>query len=177
MAKYDWEKAEDDYVYGYVDENGIRIQPTQKQVAKKHKIPIGTVGPYASKHKWEEKRKDKASQIQVKIDEKKSNYQAENIVLSDDKFEDAGEVLRRVSKKKLMQLEGDLEDPEKYVRAYDLKMLGDALKSAQDIVKTAQGEITERIKLDSDSNVNLSILDDEFNQRELEFMHHLIKKD
>lgn len=143
MAKYDWERLRAEYIYGYVDEQGQKIFPSITNLSERHNIPRGTIGSRASKEKWEQEKRAKSDRIKQKVDEKKTEFEAESIVLSDDKFQNTGEKLRRSIDLKINCVLLDLKEGE-YVKPYDLKMLGDALSSAQAVVKNAQGEILER---------------------------------
>ena len=173
MTRYDWEKIKEDFTYGYIDETGQKTFPTLKQLSTKYGCGYGTIRDHASKEGWSEDKDTQQTKINRKVEEHKTNREAQDIVLSDDKFENAGEMIRRVAVKKLEQIEGDLED-DKFVRSIDIVNVASAVKTGQDVVKTAQGEITNRMKIES-SNVNLNILDEDFQEKELEFMKKLIK--
>lgn len=160
MAKYDWETVEDEYVFGYINNEGQRVFPTHTELSKKHNIPRGTIGSRASKDKWEQRKQAASRKIKQKVDEKKSEYDAENIVLSDDKFESAGELIRRVAVKKLESLEEDLDDPDKFVRSIDIMNASNSVRIGQEIVKTAQGEILQRIGVETNNNGNDELLND-----------------
>ena len=150
MTTYDWEKIKEDFIYGCTDETGQRIDPTLKQLSTKYGCGYGTIRDHASREGWSEEKDKQRTKINRKIQEHKTNREAQDIVLSDEKFESDGETLRRITRKKMQRIEEDLDDDEraKNVRAYDLKMVGDALAQAQAAVKAAQGEILEKSKLE-----------------------------
>ncbi len=175
MPKRPWDKIKEDYIYGYIDNKGQKIYPRQKDLSKKYNIPIGTISDRASREEWTAKRNDKAKKIQDKISERKTEIEAGEIVLSDDRFESAGEQVRRVAVKKLEKIEKDI-DNDVHVRSIDIMNAANSVRIGQEIVKTAQGEILERVKVESHSNVKLNITDPEFMDRELEFANKLIQK-
>lgn len=156
MAKYDWETIEEEYIYGYIDDEGQRIFPSITVLSKRHNIPRGTVGSRAVKGKWEHKKNSTSNRIKQKVNEKKTEYEAESIIQSDDKFQDAGELIRRVAKKKLEQLESDIDSKE-FVRSIDIMNAANSVRIGQEIVKTAQGEILNRNQLETDNKHRLDV--------------------
>lgn len=176
MTKYDWETIKKDYVHGIKQEDGTKHFPTQEELCTTYGCAKGTLGTRASKEDWKGQREKISNKIDQKVAEKKTEREAEDIVQSDLKFENAGELLRKVTVKKLKAMKEDLDVDHRRVRAYDIKNCGDALKDAQDVVKTAQGELLEKTKIEIHNDTNLNILDDDFMSKELDFMKELIKK-
>lgn len=164
--KRDWDAIEEEMIYGIVSDDGKKEYLSLKDGAEHYNIPYQTFRTHAAKGHWLDKRGSHSTRVKQKVEEKKSEYDAELIVQADEKFQDDGETLRRVTKKKLKVMEEELDNPEKakYVRAYDLKMAGDALAQAQSVVKAAQGEILERSKVEVDGkgriDMNVSLLKD-----------------
>ena len=145
-------KIKDDLIYGYTDEDGQKTYPTVKEAAEWYNVSYDSLRRKAGKWKWKQKRKDHINKVAQRVAEKKKSEEiceteAEDIIKSDHRFQNAGEKLRRVINQKLDMMQTDL-DGGNYVKAYDLKMIGDALKSAQEVVKIAQGEITKRIQVE-----------------------------
>lgn len=178
MTKTDWELIEEEYIYGYINDEGQKIFPSINQLSTRHDIPRGTIGNHATKGNWAQKKEDKKDKIRQKVDEHKTEFEAQNIIQSDDKFEDLGQLIRRVSKKKLEQLEKDLDnpDPKVFVRSIDIVNAANAGRTGQEIVKTAQGEILNRSAIDQNTNLKVDLTDPDFQKKELEFMNKLIKK-
>lgn len=139
MAKYDWETIRKQYIQGIRQENGDKTYPTLQELCNTHGCALGTIGDRAKKEEWKTQRRKFSERIRKKVDEKKSEIEADDIVESDAKFESTGEKLRKLVDKKI----NIFLDTPRDVRAYDIKNLGDALRSAQEVVKTAQGEPLE----------------------------------
>lgn len=185
-----WKPIKKDYILGVIDNNGLKHFPTSNELAKNYPPSEGTIRNKASEEKWMEQRKSHKFKVTKKAIEKKCHvpsgmdpkeeeeaveHDAEAIVKSDEDCEATGEKLRQLVE---LSIDNDLTHVKAggYVKAYNLKMYGDALSSAQGVIKAAQGEITDRIKLDSNTDVNLTILNDDFQKEELSFMQKLIKK-
>lgn len=163
MAKYDWDKIREEYIFGYITPEGQKVFPTQRNLAERHNIPISTIGTRASKEKWEEKKRAKSNKIEQKIIEKKTTYDAESIVISDDKFESAGELIRRVAVKQLEAQEERIKLGE-YVRPIDSLNAANTVRIGQEIVKTAQGEVLNRNSIDQNTNMKVETSFDRVNK-------------
>lgn len=156
MAKYDWETIRKQYIQGKRQEDGTKHFPTLQELCNEHGCALGTIGDRAKKEDWKTRRRKFSEKIEKKVEEKKSEIEAEDIVESDENFESTGEKLRLLVDKKIDIF---LENPTD-VRAYDIKNVGDALRSAQEVVKTAQGEILERIGVETKDTSNDKLLND-----------------
>lgn len=185
-TKTDWDPIRKDYVLGIIDDNGLKTFPTHTQLSETYNVALGTIKNKASKEKWSQQKKSHKLKVTKKVIEKKSHnpnvdpeeeeeaseYDAETIVQSDADFEETGEKLRQAVKLDLeAYIQKGVSNP------YHLKMLGDALGSAQSVVKTAQGEIIEKIGIDQNTNLKVDLTDPNFLKNELSFMNNLIKKD
>lgn len=165
-----WDKINKDYVQGIPDKHGTKTFPTFDELSEIYPAKPGTIRNKASKEKWSQQRKNYKWKVTKKANEKKCNQQvlddpgdddeaaefdAENIVKSDKSFEETGEDLRIAVQNNLkIYIANNLNSP------YHLKMLGDALSSAQSVVKTAQGEIIERIGVETKNNTDDELLKD-----------------
>lgn len=162
--KIPWDNIRKDYVLGITDKNGLKTFPTYEILSENYNVALGTIKNRGSKEKWTQQRKSHKVKVTKKVIEKKSHspeivdideveadeaaeYDAENIVISDANFEETGEKLRQA-------VQADLETYLNFgvSNPYHLKMLGDALSSAQSVVKAAQGEILERIGVETNTN-------------------------
>lgn len=136
-------EIETDLIYGIVEPDGKKKYLNLKQSAEHYNVDYVALRKLAGKWNWKQRRESHRTKVDQKVEEKKSEYDAECIVQSDEKFQNTGEKLRRSIDLKIDGVLSDLEEGA-YVKPYDLKMLGDALSSAQAVVKNAQGEILER---------------------------------
>jgi hypothetical protein len=175
MPKYNWETIKNQYIYGINQEDGTKHYPTQEELCKIHGCGKGTIGTRAKNENWKGEKEKISVKIEKKVAEKKTEREAEDIVASDQKFESTGEELRKLIRRKI-KINNDLLDKGGSVRDYDLKNLGDALRSAQEVVKTAQGEILSHLKVEQNTNMDIDLTNAEFHEKELEFMNKLIKK-
>lgn len=162
------DEIKEEYIYGTIDKNGKVQFLSYQKIADKYKIRIDPIKKAGSKENWSALRKEHRSKTALKVAEKKSERTASSIVQSDDKFEDTGEALR----KKVQECIDTVPN----LNPYNLLNLSITLVNAQKVVKTAQGEIIDRIKVDSSSNVKLDITNPDFMNSELEFAKKLIKK-
>ena len=177
MTKYNWETIKKQYIYGIRQENGTKTYPTYKELSKIHGCAQSTLGDRAKKEEWKLEKQKISEKIGKKVAEKKTELEAEEIVQSNEEYRKGATLARKTAVKKLKQLNKDMDNPKTYVRAYDIKMATDALSQAQTVDLTAHDEVTKYLRVDSDGNVKVSILDDDFQERELEFMKKLVKKD
>lgn len=176
-TQYDWEKIKKEYVYGIETEDGKKIYPTFQDLCDKYGFALSTIGSRAkNKHEnWRKERKKVSEKIEKKVMEKKTELEAIDIVESDQKFESTGEALRKLIERKI-KINHTLLDKGERVRDYDLKNLGDALKSAQDVVKTAQGEAATITKNDHRvEGLDKSILNPDLMQAEIDYALKLIE--
>lgn len=156
MAKIDWVLLEEEYIYGYINDEGQKIFPSITDLHKRHNVPRGSIGNRATKGNWVQKKADKTDKIRRKIHEEKTEYAAQSIVQTDQKFEETGLLIRRVANKKLEQLEDDLKN-NVYVRSIDIMNTSNAVRIGQDIVKTAQGELTNKIGVEQSGKVTTEV--------------------
>ena len=167
--KIDWERICADYVQGITHEGQTKEFPTYKDLSERYKISEGTIKNKASEEKWTDQKKRYKYKVTKKVQEKKSHddshklqgmdpaeideaaeLDAEQIIKSKSRFEGTGEDLREAVQK---QVNIALQSPEK-VNPYHLKMLGDALKSASDVVADAQEELIERMDIRSSTGID-----------------------
>ena len=148
-TKTDWKQIEIDIVHGIVKEDGGRLYLSLKEASERFGVNYDSLRQKASKGKWLKKRDAYTTKVSQKITEKKSEYDAECIVQSDEKFEATGEKLRQLVD---ISIDNDLERAKagEPIKPYNMKMYGDAYTSAQSGVKAAQGEILEKSKLEID---------------------------
>lgn len=154
-----WENARKEYVQGITQDDQTKHFPTYNEVAKKYDLALGTVKNKGSTEKWPEQRKRYKFKVTKKAQEKKGHdlpgmdpdeldaaaeIDAEAIIQEDEEFEKTGSGLRDLVQEQIDLLKGKPA----MVNPYHLKMLGDALSSAQGVVKAAQEEILERGELE-----------------------------
>lgn len=152
------EQIEDDMVFGYLDEQGLKAYPTLKESAEWYNVSYESLRQKARKWNWKQRRQEHIQKVNRKVRQKKkseeiSEVEAEAIVVDDAKFNKAATKLRRAAVKELEDiLEGNqvlkvLDDGTiirgKKAAAYQLMNIGKALESAQKISKTAAGEPSE----------------------------------
>lgn len=168
-------EIKEEYIYGTINEDGKTLFLSYSKLADKYKVHESSIKRAAAPERWPQLRKDYRTKTELKIVEKKSEVSAENIVRSDDKFEDAGELIRRVG---VMQLEAQKEKIKagEFVRSIDTMNAANSVRIGQEIVKTAQGEILNRAGVEQNSNIRVDLNDPDFQDKELEFMNKLLKK-
>ena len=64
--------AQQDFVEGYLGDDGVRVYPTIAEAGRRHKIPRATVYRIAKEGKWQDKR----NELLTKVDEKRSEITA-----------------------------------------------------------------------------------------------------
>ncbi len=155
----DWKQIQKDYVLGITDDNGIKKFPSYDDLATKYKVSSGTLRNVGGPEKWSQQRKNRKLKVTRKAIQKKShkaeiiaagidpkdveeasNYDAELIVASDETYEKRGEKLGLLCELTIDNLTASIKKGG-YVKAYELKMIGEALKSSFEVVKLAQGEL------------------------------------
>lgn len=129
----------EDYLFGIVADDGVTSFPSLKSLSESYNVSLNTLKKRAAKEKWSQQKKDIGTKITEKVHDKKSEFSAEVIVKTDQKFENVGLKALRLIDKKYDAIEEKL-DSGKHVSAREFKDLGDALKSNFEVVKTAQGE-------------------------------------
>lgn len=183
-----------DLVRGYRDNEGKKIYPEVKDVAKWYNVSYGTLRKKVGKLNWQDRRTDYINKVNTKVQEKKerndeeiSDAEAEAIVVQDYHFNESANKLRRATDKEIdkiingeVYLYTDKDGNPVYGTPknapYQLMNAGKALESAQKISKTAAGEPSEISRIQSNQNVKLDITNPEFMDSELEFAKKLIKK-
>lgn len=163
MTKYDWETIKKQYIYGIRQEDGTKRFPTLDELCKHYGCSLGTIGSRAKKGEWKNERKKISDKIEKKVAEKRTEYEAEQIIQDQEEYRRAANLARDVAVKKLRQLNKDMDnpDPKVFVRAYDIKMATEALATSQSVGLTADEEVTGRTKVEVDGkqdlNVNLKV--------------------
>lgn len=154
MAKYNWKTIEIQFTRGTKKEDGTKQWPTLQELSEEHKIPRGTIDSTASRKNWQEKKERYQKKVQEKVDEKKSQIEASEIVEDDLLCESFGRKALKVAEKKLDKL-NELLDIDKWVSGIDILNTISAGNKAQEMIKTAQGDNAKRIKIESNSNDEL----------------------
>ena len=129
----------EDYLFGVVGDDGVTNFASLKTLAEVYNVSLNTLKKRTAKEKWSQQKKDINTKITERVHDKKSEYSAEVIVKTDQKFENVGLKALRLIDKKYDTIEEKL-DIGKHVSSREFKDLGDALKSNFEVVKTVQGE-------------------------------------
>ncbi|GEM_PF-4010107 len=145
--KYDWDKIRDEYIYGHMDETGQREYPSLGKLAEKHNIPLGTVKSRARRESWSKQREKAQLKLQEKIMDARAESVAEDMVKADMIFEQTAMSLTEVIMKKITQMDQDINE-KRFIRAIELSNTATALKNAQEVLRTAQGEDVNRVSLE-----------------------------
>lgn len=166
-----WNQIRKEYIQGITQKDQTKKFPTYKELAKQYPVALGTIKNKASEENWGEQKKRYKYRVTKKVQEKKGHdldgmdpaevdeaaeLDAEQIIQSKSRFEGTGEDLRKAVQK---QVDSANTHPER-TNPYHLKMLGDALKSALDVVANAQDEIIERNKTEIEGNVKTDVFSD-----------------
>lgn len=145
---------ETDLIYGIMQDNGSRKYLNLKESSEYYNVDYVALRRVAGKWDWKHKRERYRTKVDQKVEEKKSEYDAECIVQSDQKFESTGEKLRQLIELNLDKDIRTMQTDDGWIKPYNLKMYGDALSSAQAVIKNAQGEILERMEINNSTGID-----------------------
>ncbi len=168
--KYDWETIENEYIYGYQDDNK-KIFPTLSEISKRHTIPFETIRSRYYRHKWKQKKEETRIKIRTKVAERKTEFEAENIVHGNSLFENIGILGANIITSSLKRQKQQIAEG-KEVPTSDILNVGRAGEKYQQIMKRSQDEMVERIQVDTTvkASLNKGTVFDRVN-RTLEFMN------
>lgn len=170
-----WETIKRAYTHGLKDDNGVRYTPSLKELAEEYGIPEGTIYSRKSREDWEKYKVRFHDKVREKVENKKTELEATEIVEGDLLCESIGLKGLRLVSKKLDKLDELLEEG-KWVSGYELMNNMSAAKTAQEIMKTSQGDNVNQIRLEATQDVKLNITDPDFMDAELEFANKLIDR-
>ena len=164
-------KAQQDFVEGFLDNDGARVYPTIAEAGRRHKIPRATVYRLAKENNWQERRNHLLAKVEEKRTEISARTQADERALLDKRclqLVEAGlsQVAAAFSQAQEVRSNGILVDGRKYTMpASQLESLMRSLLNAQKVGKLALGEAQEIQKVAADVSVS-----DAFNElvREVE---------
>jgi hypothetical protein len=142
MAKYNWETIKRQYIQGIKKEDGNKTYPSYEDLSELHGPSKSTISSHSTSDPdgpWEEQRERYLKKVEQKVEEKKSEIEAENIVEDDLQCESLGRKLIKIIGKKLDLLEKKL-DADEWVSGIEILNTSSAARNAQEIIKTSQGE-------------------------------------
>jgi len=178
MKKYNWETIKRQYIHGIKKEDGTKIYPSYKDLSQLHGPSKSTISDHSTNDPegtWEEQRERYQNKVERKVEDQKSQIEAENIVEAELMCESLGRKIIRVVDKKFTQMERKL-DNDKHVPSIEILNASSAGRNGQAMVDDAQEKVTNRIKIDSNQYVKLHITDPDFMEQELDFANKLIDK-
>jgi hypothetical protein len=183
MVNYNWETIKRQYIQGITPEDGDKYYPSYQDLVDKHGCSKGAITSHSKKDKdgpWDKQRERYIAKVERKTEEKKSEIEAESVVESDLKFEGTGEKLRKGVELKIDEcieiLENNDPDDRRFVKASDFKYLGDGLRDAQETIKIAQGEISERIRIETPKSNDELLNDPDYVQAKSKAMNDYYAK-
>ena len=176
------QKIKDEYIYGNINESGTTDYLSYDSLAEKYDVPVGALKRAGNPKdddgsiNWKALRDTYQTKNDLKTIEKKSSVTASLILKSDDKFQDTFELGRTIGEMQLRRNKAYLESDEKhYISGTQLKHTIEAIKGCQDGIKTAQGEITDRVKIESTVNEEI-IKDPDYIQAKAQAMNDYYAK-
>lgn len=128
-----------DYLFGFIDEEGKKVFLSLKKLAEKYNVSPNTLQKtYSTPEKWGEERSNIQEKIKKKVENKKTELEAEKIVKLDTKYESyfselAKETINNMRNKK----------KKGHLKAIDMKNYSEALLNCYEGEKVAHDESLE----------------------------------
>lgn len=159
----------DEFVHGFMDENGVRQYPTIMALAKRHDIPNVTLHRHSKKEDWQSEKNKVQTEYEEAVARERLEKMVKNGAVLDDRsinlaFGMMGDVARRLTedqenRDKLSRIldlpDGPDRDEQlkkfhiknKIMTAHDLSSIAGVVAQAQKIGKLAMGQAQEISKV------------------------------
>jgi hypothetical protein len=145
-------KVRDEFVHGYVNEEGTRVFPTLEALAKRHDLAKSTLYNYSSSEGWQEQKNRYQTELQQRIDsERMDKMVSESKRLDDSCIQIAQAMLGTVGRKLQKAIELERSNPNLFgMDSGELGQLSHVTANAQKIGKLALGQAQEISKVAAD---------------------------
>ena len=142
----------DEFVHGYVDEDGTRKYPTIEAHAKRHDVAERTLYTKSKNANWQKQKNQYQTELQDKLDEERMGRLVQDSKRLDDTcIQLAMGMLNVVGRKIQKHMEQERENPEyEGLPAHVMSHLSATTANAQKIGKLALGEAQEISKVAAD---------------------------
>jgi len=145
-------KMRDEFIFGYVAEDGERKYPTIEALQRRHDVAIATLRRKADKGDWQKEKNRRQTELQDKLDAERLERLVEGGKrLDDNALQIAQAMLTRVGRKlqRAFRLEEDDPDVER-LGTDEMRELSQVTINAQKVGKLALGEAQEISKVSAD---------------------------
>ena len=136
-------KVRDEFVHGYVNEEGTRVFPTLEALAKRHDLAKSTLYNYSSSEGWQEQKNRYQTELQQRIDSERMD----KMVSESKRLDDSCIQIRKLQK----AIELERSNPNLFgMDSGELGQLSHVTANAQKIGKLALGQAQEISKVAAD---------------------------
>jgi hypothetical protein len=145
-------KIRDEFVHGYVNEEGVRVFPTVEALAKRYDLSKSTLYNYSSAESWQRQKNRFQTELQQRVDaERMDRMVSESKKLDDNCIQIAQAMLGTVGRKlqKAIELER-LNQDVVGMGSLELGQLSHVTANAQKIGQLALGQAQEISKVSAD---------------------------
>jgi hypothetical protein len=145
-------KVRDEFIHGYVNDEGARVFPTLEALAKRHELAKSTLYNYSASEGWQDQKNRYQTELQQRIDqERMERMVAETKRLDDSCIQIAQAMLGTVGRKlqKAIEIERSTYDSPS-IDSGELGQLSQVTANAQKIGKLALGQAQEISKVSAD---------------------------
>ena len=145
-------KIKDEFIHGFVDENGVRKFPSVDNLVSRHDVARATLYRAATKEDWQKQKNQYQSELQVAQDrERMDRMRDDGRRLDDNSIQIAHAMLATVGKKLQKAISFERDNPNsEAISASELRELSYVAGNAQKIGKLALGQAQEIAKVSAD---------------------------
>lgn len=142
----------DEFVHGYVDDDGKRVFPSIQALCKRHDIAQSTLYRYVEKEGWQSQKDRVQTEIEMKRDaERMKRLLDDGRKFDDDSLDIAQKMLNKVARRLLRGFKAEENQPDvDGIPTMELKELSNIAINAQKIGKLALGQAQEISKVSAD---------------------------
>ena len=145
------ETMRNEFVFGYTNENGVRVYPTIDGLVKRHDVARASLYRYADKNNWQGEKNRAQTEIQEQLDADRINkLVTDGKKLDDNSLAIAQGMLNAVGRKLQQAITAEQADPEQTVEPVMLRELSHVAINAQKLGKLALGQAQEISKVSAD---------------------------
>lgn len=142
----------DEFVHGFIDENGTRKFPSIDMLVSRHDVARATLYRAATKEDWQKQKNQYQSELQVAQDRERMDRMLDDgRRLDDNAIQIAHAMLSRVGRKLQQAISSERDNPEtEAMTPAELRELSLVAGNAQKIGKLALGQAQEIAKVSAD---------------------------
>lgn len=139
------QKAREEFVHGYLDENGERVFPSLASLASRHSVSQSAIYEKAKRDDWQGQKNRYQSELQARVDQDRMTRMVEDARRLDEScIQISQAMLGSVGRKLQKSIEQERMDPEYIgIDASTLNQLSVVTANAQKIGKLALGQAQE----------------------------------